>query len=313
MILVGRGVVVTTACGLSPSLKPKQRLIEGVGFPPGGELVAPQLHVLLAPEPVGLLGREEPAHRAVRPFEAQVGGEEARPLIGPAAGENAGFAGDHGVAHVGEGRADQVDDRVGLHPVAHRFGARAGLAGAAAGQDEPDDPVARRRRLVGARPERPVVIQLRAFERRHRLDEPDAGAGFEFENVAGPLDLCARGQVRAPPAGARGAARLRFVAHSAGLLDADPRLWRSETRLGRLSAERLEGIGGFASVICAWMGWLERTRTRREAAAGRAGREEFGGEEERAVARSRTSRTCLTMPPPASKRKLLFLFCSTRQ
>ena len=60
-------------------------LIEGVGFPPGGELVAPQLHVLLAPEPIGLFGREEPAYRAVRPFEAQVGGEEARPLIGPAA------------------------------------------------------------------------------------------------------------------------------------------------------------------------------------------------------------------------------------
>jgi hypothetical protein len=34
----------------------QHRLVEGVGLAPGGELVAPQFHVLFAPEPVGLLG-----------------------------------------------------------------------------------------------------------------------------------------------------------------------------------------------------------------------------------------------------------------
>ena len=66
-------------------------------------------------------------------------------------------------------------------------------------------------------------------------------------------------------------ARLRFVAHSASLLDADPRLWRSETRLGRVSAERLRGIGGFASVISRLDGMAGENAHGREAAAGRAG------------------------------------------
>ena len=92
MILLGRGVVVMIACGLPPSLQAQHGLIEGVGLAPGGELVAPQFHVLLAPEPVGLLGREQHAHRAVRPFEAKVGCQEAGALVAPAAGENAGFA-----------------------------------------------------------------------------------------------------------------------------------------------------------------------------------------------------------------------------
>jgi hypothetical protein len=34
----------------------QHRLIESVGLAPGGEFVAPQFHVLLAPEPVGLFG-----------------------------------------------------------------------------------------------------------------------------------------------------------------------------------------------------------------------------------------------------------------
>ena len=175
----------------------EQRLIERLGVPPGGELVAPQLHVLLASEPLGLFGGEKPAHRAVRPFEAQVGGEEARLLVAPAAGEDPGFAGDHGVAHVGDRRADEVHDRVGLDPVTHGFGAGAGLACAAAGKDEPDDPVAGRRRLVGARPELPVMKQLRAFERRHRREELGPVTGLKLEKVADPFDLSAQDGVGA--------------------------------------------------------------------------------------------------------------------
>ena len=69
-------------CCRDDSLRPvsepqaQHRLIEGVGLAPGGELVAPQFHVLLAPEPVGLLGREQLAHRAVRPFEPKVRGKK---------------------------------------------------------------------------------------------------------------------------------------------------------------------------------------------------------------------------------------------
>jgi hypothetical protein len=82
------------------------------------------------------------------------------PLVAPAAGENAGLAPDHDVAGVGEGGADQVDDRVGLHPAAHRFRACPRLARAPAREDEPDDPVSWRWRLIVASPERPVMERL---------------------------------------------------------------------------------------------------------------------------------------------------------
>ena len=195
----------------------QHRLIEGVGLPPGGEFVAPELHVLLAPQPVGLLGREQLAHRAVRPFEPQVGGEETGPLVAPAAGEDAGFAPHHDVARVGDGRADQVDDRVGLHPVAHRLGAGARLARPAPGEDEPDDPVAVRRRLVGARPERPVMKQLRAFERRHLLEQSHAHVEIEAQKIGGALDrpAGARTRRRRPGAPRPGGLR-RLFRHSAG-------------------------------------------------------------------------------------------------
>ena len=65
-----------------------------------------------------------------------------RALVGRAAGEEAGFAEHHHVAHVVGGRADQIDDRKALDPFAHRLRAGARLAGAAAGEDQPIDPVA---------------------------------------------------------------------------------------------------------------------------------------------------------------------------
>ena len=158
----------------------QHRLIEGVGLAPGGELVAPQLHVLLAAQPVRLLGREELAHRAVRPFEPRRSAAKKR---GRSSRRQQARMPDsplhHDVAHVGDGRADQVDDRVGLHPVAHRLGAGARLAGAAAGEDEPDDPVARRRRLVGARPERPVVEESARI--RARRSSPASGRAWRAE------------------------------------------------------------------------------------------------------------------------------------
>ena len=55
------------------------------------------------------------------------------------------------VEYVVFGRADEIDVRIGLHPFAHRLGAGARLAGAAPRKDEPNDPVARGRRLLGPR------------------------------------------------------------------------------------------------------------------------------------------------------------------
>ncbi len=196
----------------------QQRLIEGFRLAPGGEFVAPQFHVLLAPEPVGLLGGKHQADGAVRPFEPRGAGEEAGPFVPPAAVEDARFAKHHRVADVGCGRPDEVDDRVGLDPPAHRLGAGARLARAAPGEDQPDDPVARRRRLIGARPERPVMKQLGAFERRHLRDDPRALAGFEPEEVADMRDPHAGREGGARPADARPRFGLsRSGVHSLGL------------------------------------------------------------------------------------------------
>ena len=206
-------------CCRDDSLRPvsepqaQHRLIEGVGLARGGELVAPQFHVLLAPEPVGLLGREQLAHRAVRPFEPKVRGEEVGALVGPAAGKNAGFASHHDVARVGDGGADEVDDRVGVHPVSHRLRAGPRLARAAPGEDEPDDPVAIRRSLVGAGPERPVMKQLRAFARRHPRTGERACRGRASENRR-RADPAAWNETRMRTPSSGGLRR--FVGHSAG-------------------------------------------------------------------------------------------------
>ena len=178
--------------------------------------------MLLAAEPVRLLGREQVAHRAGRPFEPSGGGEIARTLLPGAAVENAGFAEHHHVAHVVGGRADQVDDRVGRRPSPHRFGAGARLAGAPPGENEPDDPVARRRRLLGARPEGPVVEEPRAFVRRELSEHLRALADAKLEQVADPQDRPVEGDRRVGFSDARlrtaGLSGLRRrVRHVAGL------------------------------------------------------------------------------------------------
>ena len=139
-----------------------------------------------------------------------------RPLVSAATGEDAGFAPDHCVAHVRDRRADQVDDRVGLRPITHRLGASPRLARSAPSEDEPDDPVAGRRRLVGARPEVPVMKQLRAFERGHRFDHTRARAEIEAQDIADALNPRCGDEGRTPPANARRFGSLRrFGVHSA--------------------------------------------------------------------------------------------------
>jgi hypothetical protein len=108
--------------------------------------------MLLSPQTVGLLGGKQLRDGAVGPGEARGGARVARPLPLRADRHQPGFAEHHDVAHVVVSRADQVDDGEVLDPFAHRLGAGARLAGAAAGQDQPIDPIARRRRLLGPRP-----------------------------------------------------------------------------------------------------------------------------------------------------------------
>jgi hypothetical protein len=141
----------------------EQRLFETFLLSPGRQFVAPELHVLLAAQPVGLLGGEQLRHRAIGPGQAARGARVARTVPLRAAGEQSGFPQHHHVANVVMSRANQIDDRIGLRPFAHRFGAGPRLAGAAAGQDQPVDPIAVRRKLIVARPEPPIVQDVIAF------------------------------------------------------------------------------------------------------------------------------------------------------
>src|ERR1700733_11088845 len=101
--------------------------------------------------------------------------------------------------------------------MAHRLGASPGLAGAAPGEDEPDDPIAVRRSLVGAGPERPVMKQLRAFKRRHLLEHAHARVEVELQKIGDAPDPAAREQTRAREPDVPGLGRLRLLGgHSAG-------------------------------------------------------------------------------------------------
>src|SRR3546814_18573353 len=64
---------------------------------------------------------------------------------------------------LGGGLRDQGDaaGATALGETAHPFGAGAGLAAAATGQDQPAPPATRRRQLLGPRPEPPVAQQGR--------------------------------------------------------------------------------------------------------------------------------------------------------
>ena len=68
---------------LRPVAEPQaqHRLIEGVWVAPGGKFVQPQLHMLLAAQPIRLFGRENLADGAVRPFQPIRGAREMRPLV----------------------------------------------------------------------------------------------------------------------------------------------------------------------------------------------------------------------------------------
>ena len=229
--LVGRGVVVTTACGLAPRRRPSSAWSNASGLLPRRQFVQPQLFMLLAAQPVRLFGREQQRRRAVRPGEAAGGARVARPLAARADRHQSGFAQHHHVAHVVVGRADQVDDGEALHPFAHRLGAGAGLAGAAAGEDQPVDPVARRRPLVVARPQRPVAEDLVALLVVQRRQQLGALGGRQREQRADVAQQRRGAAVVAPAAGR--AARAAFAPALRGSLMARSFAPRSSARPSR--------------------------------------------------------------------------------
>ena len=110
-------------------------------------------------EAVGLVGGEGGGDDAVGPGEAALGRLIGGPFVGAANGEDAAVALDHDVAGVGGGRGDEGNAArsIGSGLGADPFGAGAGLAPAAAGEDEPDEPVTAGGDLGGAGPGGPVL------------------------------------------------------------------------------------------------------------------------------------------------------------
>jgi hypothetical protein len=179
--------------------------------------------MLLAAQPVGLFGRKQLRDRAVGPGETRGGARVARPFLPGADRHQSGLAEHHDFAHVVVGRADQIDERERLRPFAHRLGAGARLAGPAAGQDQPIDPIARRRPLLGPRPQRPVVKQLVDFLAAEPRQKPGSLGRREREQIADLADHRRVAGRAAPPAPAARRARfltgLRASAHASALGD----------------------------------------------------------------------------------------------
>ena len=95
--------------------------------------------------------------------QAALGGLIQRPVPRRRRWRRCRFAQHHDVAGVGGGGATSAMRMTPstLHQLAHPFGAGAGLAGAAPGQEQPVAPVAGRRQLREARPGRPVESEQR--------------------------------------------------------------------------------------------------------------------------------------------------------
>ena len=112
-------------------------------------------------EAVGLVGGEGCCDDAVGPGEASLGRLIRGAFVGAANGEDAAVAFDHDVADVSGGRGHEGNAArgIGFGLGADPFGAGAGLAPAAAGQDEPDEPVSVGGDLGGAGPGGPVPLQ----------------------------------------------------------------------------------------------------------------------------------------------------------
>ncbi len=131
-----------------------------LGPAPGGQFVRPGRIVLRPTQAFRLLSRIAIGRRAVRPDQPPLGRLEGGPLPGRADVHQARLTLDHHIAHIrrrGAHEGDPPTARSHLRP--HPLGPGPGLAEAAAGQDQPIAPVARRRQLRRPTPYRPAVVQ----------------------------------------------------------------------------------------------------------------------------------------------------------
>src|SRR5690606_26523428 len=173
---------------------------------PLADLVAPRVAVLRPAQRLGLARRIEPGDRAVLPGQLAQARLEHRGERARRGGEHPAVAFDHHVAHFGQARADQRDPRAAVlaGDVAHPFGARAGLAEAAPGADQPGPPALvrglARRELLVARPAFPVIAAERGELVRLELPGERLARGVAFGSRAAQ-PLAAGGRAPAPSSG----------------------------------------------------------------------------------------------------------------
>jgi len=122
--------------------------------------------MLRAAQAFGLARRIERGRGPVLPCQAAQAGLVMRGQGARRGGQHAAVAFHHHAAHLGQRGADQRDAGIRIVPrhIAHPFGARAGLAEAATGADQPDaprPPGIGRRQLRIARPAFPVIAAQR--------------------------------------------------------------------------------------------------------------------------------------------------------
>ena len=112
--------------------------------------------MLLAPQPVGLVGRENQRFGAIGPLQTTISGSVDGFFGVGADSQNARLTFDHDVASIVRGRGNDVDELRTLDRFADPLGTRTGFPEAAAREDQPDAPVPGGRQLGRPCPERPV-------------------------------------------------------------------------------------------------------------------------------------------------------------
>ena len=141
--------------------KPELQHVKGfLAMLPFGQLVAPGEMKLRPAQAFWIFGGEYLGHRAIRPDQPAAGDLEIRPLQ-PGDATDAGHAVDHHLAGIAKRFGDQRDTKIG--PVSgagepmHPFCTRPCLAGAATAEQQPAAPTPRRRPLVIATGDLPVL------------------------------------------------------------------------------------------------------------------------------------------------------------
>ena len=125
-------------------------------------------------QPFRLLGAKGCGDGSVRPGQAPLRRLVLRPVPRRRDRQQAAFAFDHHVAGIGGGRRDQRDvpRPVCRDALANELRPGARLAEAAAGEEQPDPPIARRRLLLVPRPQPPIEACLGDVLKTEALDQP---------------------------------------------------------------------------------------------------------------------------------------------